>query len=266
MSRANPHGRPAPAGCRRHCAGQDQPGSVRNRPGWHASPYGVTRNSFDPDFLGGGSSAVRQWPWRSGWPAFALGTDTAGSGRIPAAFNNLVGLKPSCGALSNRGVVPACRCLDSISLLPPTRRTPRASRASRAASISGSVLAPRGRPHQRRVVTRHERSRRRTARNTMGILRRRGLRKCLPRRCGAWARWEARRRVDLAPLIETARLLYEGPWVAERYLATRPLLTRTPAPCCRSPARSSNGARRSPGPPTPSVRSIGCASCGARPS
>ncbi len=81
------------------------------------SPYGVPRNPFDADFIPGGSSSGSAVAVATGSVAFALGTDTAGSGRVPAAFNNLVGVKPSIGLASAAGVVPACRSLDCLSVL-----------------------------------------------------------------------------------------------------------------------------------------------------
>ncbi|MFZ2989664.1 amidase family protein, partial [Ideonella sp.] len=80
------------------------------------SPYGACRNAFDPDYVSGGSSAGSAVSVALGQVSFSLGTDTAGSGRVPAAFNQLVGLKPTCGLLSTRGVVPACRSLDAVSI------------------------------------------------------------------------------------------------------------------------------------------------------
>jgi allophanate hydrolase len=80
------------------------------------SPYGVPRNPFDARFIPGGSSSGSAVAVATGLISFALGTDTAGSGRIPAAFNNLVGLKPTSGLLSTRGIVPACRSLDCVSI------------------------------------------------------------------------------------------------------------------------------------------------------
>ena len=80
------------------------------------SPYGACRNAFAPDYISGGSSAGSAVAVALGLASFSLGTDTAGSGRVPAAFNNLVGLKPTCGLLSTSGVVPACRSLDSVSI------------------------------------------------------------------------------------------------------------------------------------------------------
>src|SRR6202035_1914137 len=81
------------------------------------SPYGVPRNPFDTRFIPGGSSSGSAVAVAAGLASFALGTDTAGSGRVPAAFNNIVGLKPSRGLLSTRGVVPACHSLDCVSIL-----------------------------------------------------------------------------------------------------------------------------------------------------
>ncbi|MGE0421830.1 MAG: allophanate hydrolase [Reyranellaceae bacterium] len=80
------------------------------------SPYGVARNPFDAAYLPGGSSSGSAVAVSSGLVSFALGTDTAGSGRVPAGFNNIVGLKPSIGLLSASGVVPACRALDVVSV------------------------------------------------------------------------------------------------------------------------------------------------------
>ena len=80
------------------------------------SPYGVAENPFDAERIPGGSSSGSAVAVSSGLVSFALGTDTAGSGRIPASFNNLVGLKPTRGLLSTSGVVPACRSLDCVSV------------------------------------------------------------------------------------------------------------------------------------------------------
>ena len=73
------------------------------------SPYGIPASTFDPDYISGGSSSGSAVAVAAGLVSFALGTDTAGSGRVPAAFNNIVGLKPTKGIISMRGVVPACR-------------------------------------------------------------------------------------------------------------------------------------------------------------
>ena len=81
------------------------------------SPYGACTNVFDPRYIAGGSSSGSAVATAKGLCAFALGTDTAGSGRVPAAFSNLVGVKPTRGLLSTRGLVPACRSLDCMSIL-----------------------------------------------------------------------------------------------------------------------------------------------------
>lgn len=80
------------------------------------SPYGVPRNPFDAAYIPGGSSSGSAVAVATGLVSFALGTDTAGSGRVPAAFNNIVGLKPTRGLVSARGIVPACRSLDCVSV------------------------------------------------------------------------------------------------------------------------------------------------------
>ena len=80
------------------------------------SPYGVPRNALRPDLIPGGSSSGSATAVGAGLVPFSLGTDTAGSGRAPAALNGIVGLKPSLGALSGAGLVPACRTLDTISI------------------------------------------------------------------------------------------------------------------------------------------------------
>ena len=80
------------------------------------SPYGVPRNPFNADYIPGGSSSGSAVAVSSGLVSFSLGTDTAGSGRVPAGINNIVGLKPTPGLFSNEGVVPACASLDCISV------------------------------------------------------------------------------------------------------------------------------------------------------
>ena len=84
------------------------------------SPHGAPRSVFDSRYISGGSSSGSAVAVAAGLVAFALGTDTAGSGRVPAAFNNIIGLKPTRGLLSTRGVVPACRSLDCVSIFAHT--------------------------------------------------------------------------------------------------------------------------------------------------
>jgi allophanate hydrolase len=80
------------------------------------SPYGAPRSVFNPDYISGGSSSGSAVAVGAGLAVFSLGTDTAGSGRVPAMFNNLIGLKPSIGRISATGVVPACKSLDCVSV------------------------------------------------------------------------------------------------------------------------------------------------------
>ncbi len=80
------------------------------------SPFGTVANTFNPDYVSGGSSSGSGSVVARGLVPIALGTDTAGSGRIPAAFNNIVGLKPTKGRFSNTGLLPACKSLDCISI------------------------------------------------------------------------------------------------------------------------------------------------------
>lgn len=81
------------------------------------SPWGAVKNSFNPEYISGGSSSGSAVAVAKGQVSFALGTDTAGSGRVPAALNNIVGLKATKGLLSCTGVVPACKSLDCVTLL-----------------------------------------------------------------------------------------------------------------------------------------------------
>src|SRR6202012_9706 len=84
------------------------------------SPYGAPACVFDANYISGGSSSGSGVAVGADLVSFALGTDTAGSGRIPAAFNNIVGVKPTCGVASKIGVVPACRSLDCVSVFAGT--------------------------------------------------------------------------------------------------------------------------------------------------
>jgi allophanate hydrolase len=95
------------------------------------SPYGIPRNAVAPDYLPGGSSSGSASAVAAGLCVFSLGTDTAGSGRVPAAFQELIGWKPTRGLLSSRGIVPACRSLDTISVF--------ANSAADAAAVAGVV-------------------------------------------------------------------------------------------------------------------------------
>ncbi len=185
------------------------------------SPYGVPRNPFHPEMIPGGSSSGSAVAVASGLAAFALGTDTAGSGRVPAAFNNLVGLKPTRGWLSTRGVVPACRSLDCVSIFALT-----VADAEAVAEIAGAFdpTDPYARK-QGAPGTPID-----TASFRFGVpadkdLEWFGDRESPVLFAAAVRRLEAlggqRVEIDFAPFRAAARLLYEGPWVAERWVAIR---------------------------------------------
>jgi allophanate hydrolase len=188
------------------------------------SPYGVPRNPFDAKLIPGGSSSGSAVAVAAGLVPLALGTDTAGSGRVPAGLNSIVGLKPTLGLVSTRGVVPACRTLDCVSVFALT-----VDDASLALSVMTGPdaadpfsrpcpLAPTGpMPRGVRLGVPLAGQRvffgdTRAALSYDGALARLG-------RLGA-----AITEIDIEPFYETARLLYEGPWLAERYLAIRSLL------------------------------------------
>jgi allophanate hydrolase len=188
------------------------------------SPYGVCHNSFDPEYISGGSSSGSAVAVAMGLSSFALGTDTAGSGRIPAAFNNLVGLKPTLGRLSTRGVVPACRTLDALSIFALS-----AEDAARVCQVAEGF--DEAEPYSRRLCA--------PVRPTLSGPFRFGVPQAeqlmffgndeYPRLFdAAIARLEAlggeRVPVDFAPFTEAGQLLYEGPWVAERYAVIESLL------------------------------------------
>lgn len=195
------------------------------------SPYGVPRNAVDADYVPGGSSAGSAVAVAAGLVSFALGTDTAGSGRIPAGFNNIVGVKPTKGLFSTRGVVPACRTLDCVSVFALT--------AGDGATIREVMTGFDG----------HDGYSRRAPGNTVrhGAPDLAGLRFGVPAGRyleffgddGYAAAFEAARKrvdrlgativeIDFAPFSETAALLYDGPWVAERFVAVREFLDRSP--------------------------------------
>jgi allophanate hydrolase len=192
------------------------------------SPYGACSNAFDSRYIAGGSSSGSAVAVASGLASFALGTDTAGSGRVPAAFNNLVGLKPTLGLLSTRGVVPACRSLDCISIFGLTVRDARtvlgvAQGFDQDDPYSRSDPEGAGTPFGTRLRFGVPRA---------GELEFFGDHEAARLYGEALAKLETlggeRIELDFGPFFETARLLYEGPWVAERWLVIRDLLARKP--------------------------------------
>jgi allophanate hydrolase len=192
------------------------------------SPYGVPRNVFDARLIPGGSSSGSGVAVAAGLVPFSLGTDTAGSGRVPAGLGNIVGLKPSLGVVSTAGVVPACRTLDCVSVFALTVDDAWAAFATMAGpdiadpytrDRPAGVLGPN--PHGIRIGVPIK-----------------GERVFFGDQVSA-AQFEAAierfaalgatiTETDIEPFYETARLLYEGPWIAERFLAAQKLIASSP--------------------------------------
>ncbi len=191
------------------------------------SPYGAPRNPFDAKYIPGGSSSGSAVAVATGIVTFALGTDTAGSGRVPAAFNNLIGLKPTRGLLSARGVVPACRTLDCLSIF--------ALCAEDADEILELTAGFDGDdPFSREAPTTTRGS---AERFRFGVPARADLEFFgNPDGPGIFAAAVARLEelggepqvIDFKPFSEAARLLYGGPWLAERYGVVRELIEKRP--------------------------------------
>jgi allophanate hydrolase len=193
------------------------------------SPYGACRNSVDPAFVSGGSSSGSAVAVASGLVSFSLGTDTAGSGRVPAAFNNIVGLKPTCGRLSTRGVVPACRSIDCVSIFALTSED-----AARVLKVAEGYdpADPYSREMPRTVAIGGFPARWRFGVPRADQLEFFGDREYARLFQEALTRLEAlggvRVEIDFAPFREAAKLLYEGAWIAERYVAVGEFIERQP--------------------------------------
>lgn len=188
------------------------------------SPFGQGKNVFNQDYISGGSSAGSAIATALGQVSFALGTDTAGSGRVPAAFNNLIGLKPTKGLLSNRGVVPACRTLDCISIF-----TLCADDAAKVLDIAAdydqkdAFARPNNFANKSRYFSESNQD---------------SFHFAVPSKLDFYGNQECealfeksvdalialggeKHEIDFSAFQEAALLLYEGPWVAERWLATQ---------------------------------------------
>ncbi|MGX1371251.1 allophanate hydrolase [Streptomyces canus] len=173
------------------------------------SPYGAVRNAYDPTRVSGGSSSGSAVAVALGIVDFALGTDTAGSGRVPAAFNGIVGLKPTRGLVPTAGVVPACASIDCVTVF--ARTLPEAEQALSHMVTGTAPSLPGRRPGPWRIAV--------PAREQLGELDE-----------GWAAAYESAvdqlvtagasvRELDLTPFTEAAAMLYEGAFVAERYTA-----------------------------------------------
>lgn len=180
------------------------------------SPYGPVPNSFNPDYVSGGSSSGSAVAVASGLFPFSLGTDTAGSGRVPAGFNNIVGLKPTKGRFSTAGVVPACRSLDCVSVFALTVNdaelvaqlvegfdpTDGYSRTAPAPAQLFTSTPRFGIPAE--PVWFGDSESERAWQQSLAQLGELGV-ELIP--------------VDFTPMQTLAQLLYGGPWVAERHAA-----------------------------------------------
>jgi len=187
------------------------------------SPYGPVANPFDARWIAGGSSSGSAVAVSTGMVSFALGTDTAGSGRVPAGFNNIVGLKPTRGLLSCTGVLAACRTLDCLSVLALTCDNARlvlklakghdkADSFSRTQADRLDLFPPRpaafqfGMPREKDLQFFGDRESPALFAQAVANLEHMSGRRV---------------EIDFAPFREAARLLYGGPWVAERLAAIK---------------------------------------------
>ena len=185
------------------------------------SPYGAPRSVFNADYVSGGSSSGSAVAVASGLCSFALGTDTAGSGRVPAMFNNLVGIKPTPGLVPNTGVVPACRSVDVVTVFAGSVAegvvVRRVMEGHDAADPFSRPAVPAALPPKLRigVLAGAEReffgNRDVEALYDAAIARAKGLGATIVP-------------FDYAPFREAAALLYDGPWVAERLAAVENFL------------------------------------------
>lgn len=191
------------------------------------SPFGIVPNPLNHEYICGGSSSGSASVVARQYVAFSLGTDTAGSGRIPAGFNHLVGYKPTPGKFSTQGVVPACRTLDCVSIFTHTVKD--------AALLVNLLEQSPGQKNDPDFYA-HE---------PLHFAYAKKPKVAVPINCEflpdstyptafenslAHARnmgWEIEF-VDFSPFYAVAQLLYEGPWVAERYIATQGLLEKSP--------------------------------------
>ncbi|MCB2101894.1 MAG: allophanate hydrolase [Rhodobacterales bacterium] len=192
------------------------------------TPYPVPRNVFDPKLVPGGSSSGSAVAVARGLVTFALGTDTAGSGRVPAGLNGIIGLKPTLGALSNTGVVPACRTLDTVSVFALSVADAYgvfavASRQDPDDAYTRPVpVPPLGLPASRFIVgVPDERSRPFYGDRNQAIAFEAALENLSAMGGSIFE-------IDFTPFYDVAEMLYEGAWVAERHTVVQDLMDRDP--------------------------------------
>jgi len=201
------------------------------------SPWGAVNNSFDGEYVSGGSSSGSAVAVAKGQVTFSLGTDTAGSGRIPAAFNNIVGLKATKGLLSCTGVVPACKSLDCVTLFASTAeelnllldvsaqldtqdcysRANLSDNGVSAYTSNGTLKGLKiGLPKAEQLAFFGNDSAAAVFADNVVALRKAGAELIT---------------IDFQPFLDAAKLLYEGPWVAERYAAIEEFFEKDPKQC-----------------------------------
>jgi len=190
------------------------------------SPAGAPRNPFDARYAPGGSSSGSAVALARGLVSFALGTDTAGSGRVPAAFNQVLGLKPTRGLISMRGVVPAVRSLDCLSIFAPTSEDAGAVLAACAGFDAADPFSRRGAAALAPELPLRFGVLADPAREVGADAEAVRLAEAAAARLEALG--HARVSVPAAPFVEAAALLYGGPWVAERYAAVGAFLETNP--------------------------------------
>ena len=186
------------------------------------SPYGAPRSVFDPAYISGGSSSGSSVTVASGLAVFALGTDTAGSGRVPAAFNNLVGIKPTPGLLSNTGAVPACRSVDCITIFAATVGDGVAIRKVAEGFDATDPFSRRAKPANLPVSGLRIGVLAGAEREFFGDKEVEALYDQAIERAKALGATIVP--FDYSPFREAAALLYDGPWVAERLAAVEDFL------------------------------------------
>jgi len=192
------------------------------------TPYGAPKNSIDPEIVPGGSSGGSGVAVGHGLVTFSLGTDTAGSGRVPGALNNIVGLKPTLGTLSATGMVPACRTLDTISIFAMTVEDAHtAFQAAAGYDVADAYsrdfptpapVAPKpdlriGIPSADSIRFMGDEVQEASFADSVALLKAEGFEIS---------------EVDFSPLYAIADMLYYGAWVAERYVAIEDMLTENP--------------------------------------
>ena len=192
------------------------------------SPFGAVPNTFDPSYVSGGSSSGSASVVARGLACFSLGTDTAGSGRIPAAFNNLVGTKPTPGLVSTEGVFPACKSIDCVSIMTLT-----AADADIVLNAMKSNALDRASEAQFHPNSKSTSSFSKPIRIGVPI-------SCQFLDDGSYQKAFAKAvenakgldvelvNVDIDPFVKAGKLLYDGPWVSERFAVTEDFLKTHP--------------------------------------